>query len=223
VTEAEWLAATDPAPMLSACVGGGTIERNYRLWAVGCTRRICPLVNSKWLRECLLAAERFADGDIPADVVERHSRQAWDFHRGGAVVGSSLALRDAAAAVGCCLCTRPPMPAVGGYLLCALEFATRATERDAAVRAEMVAQANLLRCVFGNPFRPVAADPAWFTSTALSLAEGIYQERAFDRLPILADALQDAGCDNLDVLNHCRDGGVHVRGCWVVDLLLGKG
>jgi hypothetical protein len=221
VTEEEWLAATDPIPMLSVCVHGGAIERGYRLWAVGCTRRIWPLVNSKWLRECILAAEQFADGDIPADVVEDHSRRAWDFYHGGAVVGSSLALRDAAAAVGCCLCTRPPMPAVGGYVLCALEVATRATERDAAVRAEMVAQANLLRCVFGNPFRPVAADPAWFTSTAVSLAAGIYTDRAFDRLPILADALQDAGCDNADLLDHCRGPGPHARGCWVVDLILG--
>jgi hypothetical protein len=76
--------------------------------------------------------------------------------------------------------------------------------------------------VFGNPFRPVSLDPSWRTSTVVSLAEGIYADRAFDRLPILADALQDAGCDHADILNHCRSDGVHVRGCWVVDLLLGK-
>jgi hypothetical protein len=76
--------------------------------------------------------------------------------------------------------------------------------------------------VFGNPFRPVTFDPSCRTSTILTLAAGIYADRAFDRLPILADALQDAGCDNLDILNHCRGGGVHVRGCWVVDQLLGK-
>ena len=82
--------------------------------------------------------------------------------------------------------------------------------------------AALLREVFGNPFRPVAVEPAWLTSTVVALAEGIYQDRAFDRLPILADALQDAGCDNEDVLNHCRSDGPHVRGCWVVDLLTGR-
>ncbi len=81
----------------------------------------------------------------------------------------------------------------------------------------------LIRDIFGNPFRPVAFDPAWRTSDVLLLARGIYDERAFDRMPILADALQDAGCTNDDILNHCRDTAqVHVRGCWVVDLVLGK-
>ncbi len=80
----------------------------------------------------------------------------------------------------------------------------------------------LLRCIFGNPFRPVAIAPAWLTSTVVALAKGIYDERAFDRMPILADALQDAGCDGDDILAHCRGPGPHVRGCWAVDLVLGK-
>ena len=78
-------------------------------------------------------------------------------------------------------------------------------------------------CIFGNPFRPVAADPGWLTPTAVAIAESIYKERAFDRLPILADALEEAGCADADVLLHCREPGEHVRGCWVVDLVLGKG
>jgi hypothetical protein len=80
----------------------------------------------------------------------------------------------------------------------------------------------LLREVFGNPFRRATVDAAWRTPDVRLLAEGIYAERAFDRMPILADALQDAGCDNDDILNHCRGSGPHVRGCWVVDLVLGK-
>jgi hypothetical protein len=82
---------------------------------------------------------------------------------------------------------------------------------------------RVVRCLMPNPFRPVPPDPARLTSTAVSLAEGIYHDRAFDRLPILADALQDAGCENADILAHCRGPGPHVRGCWVVDLVLGKG
>lgn len=77
-------------------------------------------------------------------------------------------------------------------------------------------------CVFGNPFRPVVTDPAWLTTTVQSIASYIYQDRAFDRLPILADALEEIGCTNADVLLHCRQPGEHVRGCWVVDLMLGK-
>ena len=81
----------------------------------------------------------------------------------------------------------------------------------------------LARDIFGNPFRPVAIEPEWRTSTAVALAKGMYDSRDFSVMPILADALQDAGCDNEEVLNHCRDAaGVHVRGCWVVDLVLGK-
>ncbi|AMV22943.1 hypothetical protein VT84_00935 [Gemmata sp. SH-PL17] len=77
-------------------------------------------------------------------------------------------------------------------------------------------------CILDNPFRPVAFDPAWRTSDVVALAQGIYADRAFDRMPILADALQEAGCDNTDVLTHCRADTVHARGCWVVDGVLGK-
>jgi hypothetical protein len=80
----------------------------------------------------------------------------------------------------------------------------------------------MLRCIFGNPFRPVAFDPSWRTADAIGLARGIYEDRAFDRLPLLADALMDAGCPDEQVIGHCRSEGPHVRGCWVVDLVLGK-
>jgi hypothetical protein len=84
---------------------------------------------------------------------------------------------------------------------------------------------DLLREIVVNQFYPVALNPAWLRwreATIPSLAQAIYDECAFDRLPILADALEDAGCTNEDILNHCRQPGQHVRGCWVVDLLLGK-
>ncbi|MBN9122750.1 MAG: hypothetical protein J0I06_27025 [Planctomycetes bacterium] len=76
--------------------------------------------------------------------------------------------------------------------------------------------------MFGNPFRPVDFTP-WRTDTALSLAQQMYDSRDFGAMPIFADALQDAGCDSDDVLNHCRNAAqTHVRGCWVVDGVLGK-
>jgi hypothetical protein len=83
----------------------------------------------------------------------------------------------------------------------------------------------LIRDIFQNLFRPVAVDPSWLAwndGTVVKLAQAIYDDRAFDRLPILADALEEAGCDNADILAHCRQTGEHVRGCWVVDLILGK-
>ena len=83
-------------------------------------------------------------------------------------------------------------------------------------------QTKYLRDIFGNPFRPVPLDPRWLTSTVVDLVQAIYDERAFDRMPILADALMDAGCDSDEIILHCRGDGPHVSGCWVVDLLLGK-
>ncbi|MBP3956407.1 hypothetical protein J8F10_14080 [Gemmata sp. G18] len=94
---------------------------------------------------------------------------------------------------------------------------------EAATGAFNVTQAALLRDIFGNPFRPVVLAPEWRTETARALAAQMYESREFSAMPILADALQDAGCENTDILNHCRDSTTpHVRGCWVVDLLLGK-
>ncbi len=87
-------------------------------------------------------------------------------------------------------------------------------------------RADILRELLGNQYRPVAVSPSWHAwngGTVVKLAQAIYDERAFDRLPILADALEEAGCDIADILGHCRGPGPHVRGCWVVDLLLGKG
>ena len=81
---------------------------------------------------------------------------------------------------------------------------------------------DLVRDLFSNPFCPIAFDPRWRTSDAIGLARAIYDDRAFDRLPILTDALIDAGCDDEQVLAHCRSDGPHVRGCWVVDLVLGR-
>ena len=99
-------------------------------------------------------------------------------------------------------------------------------------QVESQEQCKLLRDIFGNPFRPVTLDPAvlaWNDSTVVRLAQAAYDERQmpeglFDnsRLAVLADALEEAGCQDLDILSHCRSGGEDIRGCWVIDLLLGK-
>jgi len=90
-------------------------------------------------------------------------------------------------------------------------------------KAASAIQPQFLRDLFGpHPFRRVTAHSDWLTSTVVALAKGIYEDRAFGAMPILGDALQDAGCDDADVLNHCRHGGGHVRGCWVLDILPGK-
>jgi hypothetical protein len=90
---------------------------------------------------------------------------------------------------------------------------------------EPAEKAAFLRDLFGNPFRPLAINPAWLAwndGTVVKLAQSIYDDRAFDRLPILADALEDAGCNDAELLSHLRGPGPHVRGCWALDLILGR-
>lgn len=89
-------------------------------------------------------------------------------------------------------------------------------------RAELGAEADILRDIFGNPSRPAVIDPVWLTPGVITLAQSIYYERAFDRMPFLGDALEEAGCDKLDILDHSRSQKQHFRGCWVIDAILGK-
>jgi hypothetical protein len=86
--------------------------------------------------------------------------------------------------------------------------------------AERVWEAGVLRDIFGNPFRPVAIDPAWQTPAVISLARAISQGRSFDRMPELVGALEDSGCHDAEILSHCRMPTGHVRGCWVIDAML---
>jgi hypothetical protein len=97
-----------------------------------------------------------------------------------------------------------------------------AAERDSLDAEESAHQAQFLRDIFGNPFRPPVFSPSWRTDTAVALARQAYDSRDFSILPILADALEEAGSESEDILAHCRGPGPHVRGCWVVDLVLGK-
>jgi hypothetical protein len=99
-------------------------------------------------------------------------------------------------------------------------------ERSPAARERAAGLvADLARCIFGNPFQPIAIDEAWIAdkgSTVARMARAIYDERAFDQLPILSDALEEAGCTDAAILKHCRQDRHHARGCWVVDALLGE-
>lgn len=97
-----------------------------------------------------------------------------------------------------------------------------APEREVAVSTELAIQASFLRDIFGNPFRSVAIDPSWLTPKVCQLAKAIYERRDFHQMPGLADTLEKAGCTDTGILDHCRQPGPHVRGCWVVDLILGK-
>jgi hypothetical protein len=94
-----------------------------------------------------------------------------------------------------------------------------------ALREELAEASRLLREIVGNPFRPVRVEPAWLKwndGVVVKMGKAIDDAGRYADLPILADALEDAGCDNADLLSHCRTPGGHAAGCWAVDLLLGK-
>lgn len=95
-------------------------------------------------------------------------------------------------------------------------------ERFKGIQKKNQLSEKALYDIFGNPGRPMSFDVTWLTGTVVALAQSIYNDRAFDRMPILADALEDAGCNSQDILSHCRQPDGHVRGCWVVDLVLGR-
>jgi hypothetical protein len=193
--EAEWLTCTDPTPMLEF-LRGKISERKVRLFSCACCRRIWHLL-SELSREVVMLAERYADG-LVGDEERLAARKL------PSETGADAASRAAVARYAESMEATP--------LLASAE----------AGRAEEVEQARLLRDIFGNPFRPITLDLSFLTPTVVQLAQAIYDNRAFNRLPELADTLHDAGCDNEEILNHCRGQGPHVRGCWVVDLILGK-
>ena len=203
MTEAEWLAESDPVPIFAALADGAS-PRKCTLFCVGCCRLQAREANldavaGRTAREWR-AAEQYADGLIARDVL-------WEVWCGHSLLGT--------------LAYFPPPPPLDPRL-----WARNWARRDFGSRARPSvppdAVARMIREVFSNPFRPAARDPSWLTSTVVALADGIYADRAFDRMPILADALMDAGCHDEQVLGHCRGPGPHVRGCWVVDLVLGK-
>jgi hypothetical protein len=207
VTEAEWLAAIEPYRVMEGLhptLLASGYDRKARLFCCACVRRVFHRLPDPRSRLAVEVLELYVDGMAEWEEVERT-------RRGAAQVGGG---NDAAA----CLGSEEPVIVAFKAMF---HSAGNQLDREGYAREERQ-QCHLLRDIFGNPFRPVAVDPAWLTSDVLALAQGIYDERAFDRMPILADALQDAGCDNDDILNHCRGPGPHVRGCWVVDLLLGK-
>jgi hypothetical protein len=241
VTEQEWLAANDPRPML-VFLRRRVSRRKARLFACACCHQVSGLLTEA-SRAALVVAERYADTSTRDEAVEAAAdgaRRALEAaHRSDQMPSGFLA----AAAVTFCLdasrfrlaafmvtgCRSPSEPqsdAKWGHEPVATLLARGRLNREAESRrvAEYHRQqALLLRDIIGNPFRPVTTDPSWLTSAVVSLARGIYTDRAFDRLPILADALQDAGCEDAEVLAHCRGPGPHVRGCWALDLVLGKG
>jgi hypothetical protein len=231
--QAEWDTCDEPHRMLEI-LGGEASERKLRLFACACCRRIEALLPIRFVLEI---AERFADGltDASELAAARQSARcvfpglsqaasqvprlpAWQVEAGASAhhaldQEAARAAHQASRAAAAALTAR------------AMAQGRSSSEGRAIGEAERAAHARLLRDIFGNPWWPASIPPpvlAWNGDTVPRLAQSIYEEHAFDRTPILADALEEAGCQDADILGHLRGPGAHTRGCFVVDALLGR-
>jgi hypothetical protein len=226
VSEAEWLASTDPGSLchilgyLQYHAGYRISERKWRRFALACVRRVAQVFKD-WRTPGLLdAVDQFADGIIG----EQELNRLW-------MLAGDPPSQDGHDPEDC-----PPEQRAAAYAGTALGVAATgrleafearnaagwAQEAAEDPEAESQAQVALLRDIFGNPFHPVKDVGAWRPESVVGVAMAIYTDERFDDLPILGDALEEAGCSEGEVLAHCRAPGPHVRGCWPVDLLLAK-
>jgi hypothetical protein len=227
MTEARWLAWTDPRPMLEYLRGKAS-DRKMRLFAVAVVRSVWNDIKSPRSRKAVETAERFADGKASRRALDR---AYFDAYAAQEIADAALTRLDASEVTDrvmdamrfrhAATLTAAPT-AADGAILCAGIVSCTVFGTYPEAQPALRFQAGLVRDIFGNPFRPVTFDRPRQTRHVTALAATIYGGRAFDRLPILADALEEAGCDNADILSHCRGPGQHVRGCWVVDLVTGR-
>jgi hypothetical protein len=236
MTEAEWLTFTD----LEVPLRGGLdqlveharrplSQRKLRLFLLACVRRVCHVFRDRRSLFAVDTAEQFADGlmtweeSIAADeqVNNPPNPDCLEPNTWPPQQSPGYCAIEALAHAG--NCTIDCFTALQGA-----GWAQGALGEDAEA-AETVAQAAILRDIFGNPFRPAAISPAWQTPAVVALAQAAYDNRilpagalASARLAVLADALEEAGCADAELLGHLRGPGPHVRGCWALDLVLGK-
>ncbi len=210
------LCATLPRDTLHSLPRIRTPDRKLRLFAVAMGRCLRWVYKHEWHRLALDATEEVADdegreGEVRRSLFQLHEDMKRPAHPENPDLDQVI--WNAALPHEFWEATEALMVA------CVRALRTAWGNRTPPVSA----QSDVVREIFGNPFRPVAFNPDWRTSDVMLLAQGIYAERAFDRMPILADALQDAGCDSDALLDHLRDAvATHVRGCWALDLVLEK-
>jgi hypothetical protein len=220
MTEAEWLACTDPQPMLDFLRDEAS-DRKMRLFCCACCRRVWDSLADPKSRSAVATAERFADGVAGREELAAAERVAEVVAFAAARTRQELPPDVPQAA----------LAAVGEKADATIWAAWAASEATRAPGEERRQQCDLLRDLF-NPYRPVAVDPArlrWHGGAIVQLARAVYEERDLPsghldaaRLGVLADMLEEAGCTEPELLGHLRGPGPHVRGCWVVDALLSK-
>jgi hypothetical protein len=228
MTEAEWLNCSEPLEML-VFLGDQASERKMRLFACASCRVIWSLLAEPDLRNAVETAEQFVDKLVGLDeLVAAYSAIS------GSIASNrhiKKTIRGFARGAVAFATSSPPAFADDGSgrfsgwcaaIHAAEEAATAWSGTLGTLAAGKATQCHLLRYIFVRPWLQITVQPYMFMPSVNALAQAIYDERLFEDLPILADALEEAGCTNQHILRHCRQPGEHVRGCWVIDLLLGK-
>ncbi len=227
LTEADWLTCTDPDVLLRS-LRRLLDDRKLRLLAAACCRRVWHLMTDERSRRMVEVFERHTEGRATDEEWARAgaaARAAWqetsnpsgpeDEDPAAAAAHAALrATTTAAAQLGPGVLQAMPKVWASAVASNVLRETAQAVAPYHTTSPERGPQCGLIRDIFGNPFRPIAPRPDWLTPTVKALAAEIYEEQAFDELPVLADALEDAGCDEPAVLDHCRNHPPHVRGCW---------
>jgi hypothetical protein len=215
MNESEWMASAECDRMLDY-IPYRISQRKWRLIAVGFCRRIWGLLVDERSRQAVDASERWADGLIQLNQMNRiwNAAEPTLFHPIGDGPQEAPSAAHAAAS-----------PSKSATFRAAMRARTAVQVAGGSAPVEERHQCDLIRDIVGNPFHRIALDRQWVSwnhGTLPAIARHIYEGRAYYDLPILADALEDAGFANTSILDHCRLPVEHVRGCWVVDLLLGK-
>ena len=222
MTEAEWLNGADSMAMLNYLRGKAS-KRKLRLFTCALARRVWPLLGTERIRRAVEVAERCADGSAPkremTSAGAAAQQAAWTVCRGGP------RFKNAPTAAAFALARYAAYAAIE-------EGATLACREAELAEIRSLSCAAVIQDIFGNPFRPVTLSPAvlaWNDAVVIRLAQITYEERQLPegtldngRFLIFADALEEAGCTDADILTHCRSEGEHVRGCWVIDRVLSQ-
>jgi hypothetical protein len=225
MTESDWDESNDPREMLAFLQSPGRAsERKLALISIACCRRLRIVREDPDLRAALAVVERFADG-LASDEERERTRSMAEEIGGPSYLTGMNEEKDSWSAVAMALAGEAGMAAsmaVRVAILVGTDMDNFHESSWKAMRAEWAAQCVLLREIFGVLHRPAVIDQSWVTPAVTKLAEAAYASWDPDLFPVLGDALEAAGCTDPEVLGHARGGGGHVRGCWLVDGLLGK-
>jgi hypothetical protein len=224
MTEDEWLTGTHNSQAMVWSLRGTAVtrtkagKRKLRLFACACCRLTWDLITDPLLRQVVEIAERCAEGQASKDELQQAYESATERQR---LISDALDHRQKTAAWLAAHSADPKAFSAAFYMTATplspiRGFRVEDQEREAA-------HCVLLRCIFGNPHRPARVAPGWLKwngGCIRGLAAAIYDERDFTRMPVLADALEEAGCTDQAIIDHLRGPMVHARGCWVIDAIL---